>query len=445
MHISFIKERTGENIELSQFIRENSLDIHSPAALDMLMDAIGNARYVLLGEASHGTHEYYTWRARISKRLIREKNFSMIAVEGDWPDCYQLNRYIRQYKDSADQAKTALSAFNRWPTWMWANWEMVEFAEWLRHHNANLPQNSRVGFYGLDVYSLWESLHAILGYLEKEDPATRDLAMEAWRCFEPYIAHGGQAYGSATQQPLVPVSCEGEVIDLLMRIREKMQQYDQDPEAVINAEQNAMVAVNAERYYRSMMRGGPEAWNIRDHHMADTLNRLIQHQGIHSKAIIWAHNTHIGDARATDMRYDGMVNIGQILNEQHDHEGVFSVGFGSFEGRVIAGRNWGDVIRSMQLPRAKPDSWEYILHQADAKDRLMLMSDPIKDTLGTREIDHRAVGVVYNPQWEYGNYVPSLIAYRYDAFIYLDQTKALHPLHLIPDGHQTPETYPFGI
>lgn len=224
-----------------------------------------------------------------------------------------------------------------------------------------------------------------------------------------------------------------------------MEQYNSDPEATLNTEQNAIVAVNAERYYRAMIKGGPLSWNIRDHHMVDTLNRLMLHHGLHAKAIVWEHNTHIGDARATDMRHDKMVNVGQLVNEQHFHEGVFSVGFGSYQGSVIAGKSWGDIMRVMDVPKAKPDSWEFILHETGAKDRIVFMNDDMRGLWGTKEIGHRAIGVVYNPQWEYGNYVPSIIPSRYDAFIYIDKTKALHPLHIRPDGHQIPETFPFGV
>lgn len=445
MRISYLKEGTGESIDLTQLLKENSFELHDDKSLDILLDEIGNAKYVLLGEASHGTHEYYTWRTKISKRLIKEKGFSFIAVEGDWPDCYRLNRYIKHYNDSGANAIDALNAFNRWPTWMWANWEIVALAEWMRQQNADLPQNKKAGFYGLDVYSLWESLDAIIKYLDKVDPAAKEVAMNAWKCFEPYNEDEGRSYARATQSEWVPASCESEVIDLLLEIRKKMAQYNSDPEAVLNTEQNAMVAVNAERYYRAMIQGGPQSWNIRDHHMVDTLNRLMKYHGTHAKAIVWEHNTHIGDARATDMRYEGMINVGQLVNEMHFHEGVFAVGFGSYEGSVIAGRNWGDVMRVMHVPKARNNSWEFILHNAGATNKILLMDEKMKAALGTKEMDHRAIGVVYNPQWEYGNYVPSLIPFRYDAFIYIDKTKALHPLHIKPNGQQMPETFPFGV
>lgn len=445
MRITYLKEDKGESIDLTTFIRDNSIDLNNTRDLDVLIDAIGDAKYVLLGEASHGTHEYYTWRSVISRRLILEKGFSFIAVEGDWPDCYRVNRYVKGYTDAGSSAKDVLSAFNRWPTWMWANWEIVALTEWMRKHNATQPANKRVGFYGLDVYSLWESLEAIINYLDKTDKKAKEVAMQTWHCFEPYSEEEGQSYARATAHSWVPASCEAEVVDLLLEIRNKMQQYNTDPEAVLNVERNAMIAVNAEKYYRAMIKGGPFSWNIRDHHMVDTLNKLMDFHGLHAKAIVWEHNTHIGDARATDMRLDGMVNVGQLVNEMHYHDGVFAVGFGSYRGSVIAGRQWNDVMRKMAVPPAVANSWEYIMHNAGATDRLMLMNQYVKEVLGKKEFGHRAIGVVYNPQREFGNYVPSIMAMRYDAFIFFDETRALHPLHIEPGGHQMPETYPFGM
>lgn len=445
MRITYLKEDKGESIDLTSLIRDNSIDLNNTRDLDILMDAIGDAKYVLLGEASHGTHEYYTWRSAISRRLIVEKGFSFIAVEGDWPDCYRVNRYVKGYTDAGSSAKDVLSAFNRWPTWMWANWEIVSLTEWMRKHNATQPANKRVGFYGLDVYSLWESLEAIINYLDKTDKKAKEVAMQAWHCFEPYSEEEGESYARATAHSWVPASCEAEVVDLLLEIRNKVQQYNTDPEAVLNVERNAMIAVNAEKYYRAMIKGGPFSWNIRDHHMVDTLNKLMDFHGLHAKAIVWEHNTHIGDARATDMRLDGMVNVGQLVNEMHYHDGVVAVGFGSYRGSVIAGRWWNDVMRKMAVPPAVTNSWEYIMHNAGAADRLMLMNQYVKEVLGKKEFGHRAIGVVYNPQRELGNYVPSIMPMRYDAFIFFDETRALHPLHIEPGGHQMPETYPFGM
>lgn len=412
--------------------------------LDVLMERIGNARIVMLGEASHGTHEYYKWRSYITQRLIKEKGFNFIAVEGDWPDCYRLNRYIKHYEQAGSSAFNVLHAFNRWPTWMWANWEITALAEWLFEHNAALPANKRTGFYGLDVYSLWESMDAILSYLKKTDPATMKVAEAAYQCFEPYRKDEGQSYARATS--FVPELCTGEVVKLLQEIRRRFPHYDSDYENAFSTEQNALVAVHAEKYYRAMIKGGPHSWNIRDQHMEETLERLLAFHGEQSKAIIWAHNTHVGDARATDMAAEGMLNIGELARTRLGDDKVVLVGFGAYKGNVIAGRNWGAPMRSVHVPPAQQNSWEYLLHQAGPKNKLLLMNDLADSQFLEVPVAHRAIGVVYNPDYEkYGNYVPSILPLRYDAFIYLDHTTALHPLHIKPDGSQIPGTYPFGV
>lgn len=431
--------------KISYLLDHHSQPLETTADLDLLMDSIGNARYVLLGEASHGTHEYYTWRIKITQRLLAEKNFSLVAVEGDWPDCYRLNRYVKGYPGSGESATEVLHAFNRWPTWMWANWEIVAFTEWLRKFNKGRSPERRAGFYGLDVYSLWESLEAILEYLEKTDPVALAAAKSALKCFEPYGYDEGHSYARASL--LVPELCQQEVIRMLTSIRQNIASYNSDYENVFSAEQNAWVAVNAEKYYRAMVRGGALSWNIRDMHMTETLERLMKFHGSGAKAVIWEHNTHIGDARATDMATDGMINIGQLIRERHASAGVVLVGFGSYEGSVIAGREWGDIMRKMTVPAAQPGSWENIFHQAAEGTDKLLMMDRIKyEEVVATPIGHRAIGVVYNPEYEkYGNYVPSIIPLRYDAFVFLDKTRALHPLHIQPDGHQIPETFPFGV
>jgi erythromycin esterase-like protein len=259
--------------------------LRGPEELDPLLDLIGDAHYVLLGEASQGTGEYYTWRAHISRRLITEKGFSFIAVEGDWPACYWVYRYVKGLDDASETAREVLHAFERWPTWMWANAEVVALVEWLRQQDGGRPEEEAVGFYGLDVYSLWESLYAVMGYLHRSAPGALPAAWRAFRCFEPY-GEEMQEYAAATQ--FVPNSCEGEVIALLQELRGKAPEYQADGrEAQFAAEQNALVLKNAEAYYRTMVRGGPEAWNIRDRHMTETLDRLMRHHGPRARAIVW--------------------------------------------------------------------------------------------------------------------------------------------------------------
>ena len=409
--------------------------------LDPLLEDIGDCAVVMLGEASHGTHEFYTWRTAISQRLINEKDFSFIAVEGDWPDCYKINRFIKGYNEAGSDSKTVLGAFDRWPAWMWANWEVAAFSEWLHSFNKNKP-GRKIGFYGLDVYSLWDSMREMLNYLEKEDPQAAITVRKAIQCFEPfnedeflYARHTGAG-----------ISCRDELVSLLKEIRLKAQFLDGDEEAGFNTEQNALIAVNAEKYYTTMLGFDNESWNIRDRHMMETLDRLMQFHGKNSKAIIWAHNTHIGDARATDMKRAGMINLGQLAREKYGNENVYLGGFGSYSGTVMAGEAWGAPMQEMEVPPARTGSIEYELHRESEKDRYYLLNNRNLPVRFHSSIRHRAIGVVYDPKIDaMRNYVPSELSKRYDAFIYLDQTKALHPLHIKTDMGKMPESYPFGV
>jgi erythromycin esterase len=439
----FTKSAVLDEREAVAAIRQWAYPLDGRNNLDPLMKRIGDARIVMLGEASHGTHEYYNWRSYITRRLIKEKGFNFIAVEGDWPDCYRLNRHIKYHDSQGIGSFQVLHAFNRWPTWMWANWEMVALADWLKQYNTGRPPNQRAGFYGLDVYSLWESMDNIMQYLKKTDPQAMKKAEEAFTCFEPYRKEEGQAYARASQ--FVPELCENEVVELLREIRRKLPAYNTDHENVFNAEQNALVMVNAEKYYRTMVHGGPHSWNLRDAHMENTLDRLLAFHGKNSKAVVWAHNTHVGDARATDMVQEGMYNIGELARMKYA-EDVVLVGMGSYQGSVIAGRSWDAKMEIMDLPPASANSWEYLLRQAGNKNKLLIMDDFHQDIFLENHIGHRAVGVVYHPKYEqYGNYVPSILPLRYDAFFYFDRTRALHPLHMQPEGHQVPDTFPFGV
>jgi erythromycin esterase len=432
---------------LAQGVRRIARPLATADDLDPLIERIGDARYVLLGEASHGTSEYYTWRTEISKRLVLEKGFSFIAVEGDWPDCYRVNRYVRAFEDSGENAEAVLHAFERWPTWMWANREVVELVSWLRRHNDRVHPDRRVGFYGLDVYSLWDSMHAVVEYLERLDPALARAARRAYSCFDPYH-NEPQDYARATA--IVPTSCEAEAVAVLRELRSRAPEYKQDGrEAYFNAEQNALVARNAELYYRTMVRGGPASWNIRDTHMVETLERLMTNHDPHARAIIWEHNTHIGDARYTDMATHGMINVGQLVRDRHDHEGVVLVGFGTHRGTVIAAEEWGAPMERMRVPDARAGSWEDVCHRENADDKLMIFDGEADGGVPGLEPprDHRAIGVVYDPRNErWGNYVPSVLPRRYDAFIYIDQTQAVDPLHMpVRVGDEVPETFPTGM
>ena len=441
---------------------ENSVD------LNPLLEQIenNNVQYVLLGEASHGTSEFYSWRSEITKRLIKERGFSFIAVEGDWPDCYNVNRYIKGISGSGKSAYDVLYSFNRWPTWMWANREIVELIEWLREYNKNLSEEQRVGFYGLDVYSLWESMEAVIGYLRKIDPEAVKTAIEAYHCFEPY-GKSVEDYARATA--FVPESCEDEIIDMLVHLHGKANQYKSDGfasrEGYFNAEQNAIVAKNAELYYRKMMQGGTATWNIRDTHMMDTLKRLMEFHGKQAKSIVWAHNTHVGDARYTDMVEAKMVNIGQLVRKHAGDNNALLIGFGTYQGTVIAAKEWGENMERMHVPPAVEGSWDRLIHElSEGRNSLLIFRDyslgeyngkrqliveEEKEDLGTTiKRGQRAIGVVYNPKYEkYGNYVPTDLARLYDAFLYIDNTHALHPLHMpeVKEDVDLPETFPTGL
>jgi erythromycin esterase-like protein len=418
---------------------ENALD------LDPLVDYLSHSRLVLLGEASHGTHEYYTWRTAISKRLISEHGFNFIAVEGDWPDFYRVNRYVKHYTESAGNSVQVLKEFNRWPTWMWANWEMEALTAWLYDHNRKLSPHKRVGIYGLDVYSLWESMEAIVAYLQVHDPALLPSAKRALGCFEPFGDEMGMAYARSLLRYL-PKTCENELVSLLNDIQKRSPTFNTDIEASLNMEQNAYVAKNAEAYYRSLVSANQSSWNLRDHHMLDTLKRLLTFQGSNAKAIVWEHNTHVGDARATDMPLQGSINIGQLVREQLADLNPKTIGFGSYEGTVLAGSEWGAPMRNMHMPKAIEGSWEYLLHRTGKGDQLIFM-DALKDDAQFKEpIPHRAIGVVYHPRYEHlGNYVPSILPERYDAFIHIDRSEAVHSMKVFVDRKQLPETYPWAF
>jgi erythromycin esterase len=448
---------------------------------------------VLLGEASHGTSEFYSWRTEITKRLISEQKFSFIAVEGDWPDCYNVNRYVKGISksegndngnsSSSSSAYDVLFAFNRWPTWMWANREIVDLIEWLRKYNEKLPEEQKVGFYGLDVYSLWESMESVIKYLKRLDPDAIKTALEAYRCFEPY-ERSVEDYARATA--FVPESCEDEVIDMLIDLRSKASEYKTDGlsrrEEYFNAEQNAVVAKNAELYYRKMIQGGTATWNIRDTHMMDTLKRLMDfydgkyvnrsnnknvNNNLYSKSIVWAHNTHVGDARQTDMAAAQMINIGELVREHASEQNVMIVGFGTYKGSVIAAKEWGEKMEKMNVPPAIEGSWDNLIHKRTNGTNSIIMfrgesdqrnkaeevfaldsKERIKDNNIKGKKGQRAIGVVYNPEYEkYGNYVPTILTKRYDAFLYIDETHALSPLHMpeTQDEKELPETFPTGL
>ena len=334
-----------------------------------------------------------------------------------------------------------LGRFERWPTWMWANQEVAAFVDWLRDFNRATGRD--VGFYGLDVYSLWDSMRVVADYLDEHQPDALTPAWDAYRCFEPY-AEDPQHYAWATR--MVPTSCEDEVVRLLVEVRRRAGSLDGDPEAGLDARQNAEVMAGAERYYRTMVRADAQSWNVRDCHMADTLDRLVAHHGPGAKAVVWEHNTHIGDGRATDMAAHGMVNVGQLARERHARDGVVLVGFAGHRGSVIAADAWGGTMRTMDVPPAPAGTHEDLLHRAVGEASLLVFPADRQGTWLASRRGHRAIGVVYHPEAErLGNWVPTVMGRRYDALCSFEETEALHPLHLEaaqPGAEQ--ETYPWG-
>ncbi|WP_180953496.1 erythromycin esterase family protein [Bacillus sp. T33-2] len=404
-------------------IKEQAIRLETSEDLDAIVAAVGGAKYVLLGEASHGTSEFYTLRAELSKRLIEEKGFSFIAVEGDWPSCFAVNRFVKGYDNTT--AKEALQQFNRWPTWMWANEEIAEFTEWIASHNKKTGR--RTGFYGIDVYSLWESMEQMVKQLEKISPEDVEAAKKAIDCFEPFHRRP-ENYGISAS--FYGEDCTEQIVNLLVKTRQNRHEYTDAEEAALNVEVNSLVMLNAERYYRAMVLGGPDDWNIRDHHMVDALEKIMAHHGSGAKAIVWEHNTHVGDARATDMREQGLVNVGQLLREKHNEKEVYAVGFGTHHGSVIAARKWGERIEKMTVPAAEAGSWEDLMHKSGPFNKILFFTDENRRDFEA-VYGHRAIGVVYNPEIEHlGNYVPSRMSNRYDAFIYVEETNALTPLTL---------------
>ncbi|MCY1144424.1 erythromycin esterase family protein [Actinoplanes sp. Pm04-4] len=427
--------------------------------LDVLLDRVGDARVVMIGEASHGTHEYYVWRSALTRRLIAERGFSFVAVEGDWPDCQRVDASVRGGDATPLEA---LLGYERWPTWMWANEEVVDFADWLRSFNASSER--KIGFHGLDVYSMWESLREILTWLREHDPSRVDAALSAYHCLSAY-SEDPQSYAWATK--FLRASCEDDVVRMLIDLRGRDLAAPNDSAPNDSAptgsatrpndfaarwndfavRQNAEVVAGAEHYYRAMVRGGPDSWNVRDRHMDATLARLLDHYGDGSRAVVWAHNTHVGDANATDQAVQGEVTIGSLARERFGADQVVLVGLGGHRGSVIAGRTWGGPMTELAVPPGRPGSLEDILH-ATAPPRALFVFPPLgeRPDLLVDALPHRAIGVVYRPEHEqYGNYVPSVIGDRYDAFLWFDETRALRPLHpLHVDTHEL-ETYPTGV
>ncbi|HYD00348.1 MAG TPA: erythromycin esterase family protein [Phycisphaerales bacterium] len=423
--------------------------------LDPLIEAAGTAQAVLLGEGSHGTHEFYRCRAHITRRLIVEKGFAGVAVEADWPDAWRVNRFVRGLGDDPD-ADAALAGFERFPQWMWRNRDVREFVEWLRRHNDAQPPANRVGFYGVDLYSLHASMDAVLEYLAKVDAEAAHRARERYACFDRF---GGdpQAYGYATTVGLSE-GCEEEVVRQLVELRRSAAAYAGRDGRVAEgeqffAEQNARLVKNAERYYRTMYAGGAASWNLRDTHMADTVEALIAYlgraRGTPVKLVVWAHNSHLGDARATEPAREGQINLGQLTRERLGAERTFIVGFTTHEGTVTAATDWGGPAERKRVRPSLPGSYERLFHETGLE-RFLLLLRPESDArrvLSAERLE-RAIGVIYRPQTErQSHYFTARLADQFDAVIHFDTTRAVWPLEHegVWDPSELPETYPTGV
>jgi Erythromycin esterase homolog len=403
--------------------------------LDVLIKEIGNAKIVLLGEASHGTSEYYTWRAAISKRLIQEKGFNFIAVEGDWTDSYKVNRFIKGDKKDSAAAVTVLKEYNRWPTWLWANYETASLITWLNNYNQNIPVQQKVGFYGLDVFNIAEAAADIKPYLQPSDTNAINAVNKFRECFKPFADDEQKYVKSVTA---MSGNCSVQSNTLLQAIKRSASSKDLDPEDAFVMLQNAQVVYDGELYLRTSKNNYVNGWNLRDNHMVETIARLLNLYGTHAKAIIWAHNNHVGNARYATMHWTGKTNTGQLLKNKYGDEKVFSVGFGTYTGSVIAAEKWGTPYKKMQLASADDSSWEQKMHQLNSDNKIILSKDIRNYPNMLRWISQIAVGVIYHPLQKAGTYSLSVVPNRYDAYIFIDHTNALHPIETVVKGTTAP-------
>src|SRR6266436_361465 len=424
-------------------------DLHD---YDPLINLIDDARFVLLGAASHGTHEFYHERAEITKRLIKEKGFTAIAVEADWPDAFRVNRYVRGLSDDAS-ADEALSGFRRFPTWMWRNTVVVEFVEWLRDFNQNVDsKKAPAGFYGMDLYSLQASLDAVSTYLKKVDPDAAKRARLRYSCFD-HFSREPQEYGYAATVGAVE-SCENAVVEQLVELRRKAAEFlsrdgEVAAEELFFAEQNARLVKNAEQYYRSMFRGRASSWNLRDRHMVETIENLVAHLdgSCQPKAVVWAHNSHLGDARAMEMSHYGEVNVGQLMRERFGDE-VVLIGFSTHHGTVTAASDWGAPTERKNVRPALRGGYEELFHETGLpRFWIDLQGAGQIGVLQQRRIE-RAIGVIYRPETErLSHYFHARLPEQFDAIIHIDETCAVEPLEQTSlwDPGELPETYPFKV
>jgi erythromycin esterase-like protein len=413
---------------------------------DPLLKTIGDSRFVLIGEATHGTHEFYRLRAQITKRLIAEKEFNAVAVEADWPDAYRINQFVRFDSDDED-AIDALSGFKRFPAWMWRNADVLDFVGWLRNHNEHQHAN-RAGFYGLDLYSLHASIRAVLDFLDKVDPEAAHRARYRYACFDNF-GEDSQAYGYAASFGLRK-SCEDEVISQWMEMRRRAADLARRDgrvarDAFFFAEQNARLVKNAEEYYRSMFHERVSSWNLRDTHMAETLDALVHHLGAKAKVVVWAHNSHLGDARATEMGQRGELNLGQLVRQRYGGEATL-VGFTTHTGTVTAASGWDSPAERKYVRPALAGSYEALFHQTGIPNFLLRLGKREETTAALREPRlERAIGVIYLPQSERAShYFHAQLPDQFDVVLHYDETRAVEPLERTAQWEtgEVPETYP---
>jgi erythromycin esterase-like protein len=439
---------------MSELIREAAHPLTgSQTDYDPLLEFIGDSRLVLLGEASHGTHEFYRERGRITKRLILEKGFTGIAVEADWPDAYRVNCYVQGENKDAD-AVEALSGFRRFPAWMWRNADVLDFVGWLRSHNDSLNPAQRVGFYGLDLYSLHASIEAVISYLDKVDPKAARCARYRYGCFE-HFGEDPQTYGYCAGFGLTH-TCESEVIAQLVDLQRHAFEYARmdgraATERLFNAQQNAQLVRDAEHYYRTMFRGRVSSWNLRDQHMAETLDSLGEHLNRRqhpAKLVVWAHNSHLGDARATQMGRTGEWNVGQLVRQKYGKD-CRLIGFSTYTGTVTAASSWDSPAERKVVRPARPDSYEGLFHGVGVPAFALILEPDTHVTAGLRaQMLERAIGVVYLPESELAShYFGAQLSDQFDAVIHFDQTRAVEPLEPIAEHNvgEPAETFPSGI
>lgn len=419
-----------------------SFDALDDAKLGPLLRRIGDARVVLIGEASHGTSEFYRMRTRITQQLIDRKGFNLVAAEADWPDAYRIDQYARH----RDVAPTEWTAFARFPTWMWRNEETRQFVDWLHEHNLSRSYEDRAAFYGLDLYSMYISANAVISYLETVDPALATIARQRYGCLSPWEADPG-AYGHAALTGAYH-KCAQDVSHMLVELLRKRQSFmQQDGERYFDATQNARLVANAERYYRVMYYGSRASWNLRDSHMFETLSNLLEFHGPKTKAVVWAHNSHIGDASATEMSRRGEHNIGQLCRE-HFNADSYLIGFGTNDGTVAAAANWNGPMQVMDVRPAHPQSYERLFRMTKIPGMFLHLNGGPKEELRQRLLKprlERAIGVIYRPDSELSShYFEAVLPRQFDDYIWIDKTSAVKPLG-VAELEGLPDTYPFGV